>query len=130
MDEPQTQGAVPPKKNEGTDEHSEGPSLWQRPVTIIIGTIVIAALLVWAGGKVAKGFSHESTDDAFLSADIVSVSPKVSGEVVQVFVNDNQMVKAGDPLVQIDPRDFETAMAQKNAALTAANANTNVIQSS
>ena len=78
---------------------------------------------------VAKGFSHESTDDAFLAADIVSISPKVSGEVTKVFVKDNQEVKAGDPLVQIDLRDFETAVAQKKAALDTANANTNVIAS-
>jgi membrane fusion protein (multidrug efflux system) len=130
MDEPQTQGAAPPKPNGGTNKHSNEPSLWQRPVAIIIGTLASAALLIWAGGKVADSFSHESTDDAFLTADIVSVSPKVSGEVVQVFVNDNQMVKAGDPLAQIDPRDFETAMAQKTAALAAANANTNLIESS
>ena len=130
MDEPQTQGAAPPKPNGGTNDHSKEPSLWQRPPAIIIGTLVLAALLIWAGRAVARSFSHESTDDAFLAADIVSVSPKVSGQVTQVFVVDNQVVKAGDPLVQIDPRDFETAMAQKKAALSAANANTNVIESS
>ena len=130
MEEPQTQGAAPPKPNGGTNDHSKGPSFWQRPLAIIIGTLVLAALLIWAGGAVARGFSHESTDDAFLAADIVSVSPKVSGQVTQVFVVDNQMVKAGDPLVQIDPRDFETATSQKKAALEAANANTNVIESS
>jgi membrane fusion protein (multidrug efflux system) len=130
MDEPQTQGAAPPKPKEETKEHSEGPSLWQRPAAIIIGTIAIAALLIWAGGKVAKGFSHVTTDNAFLATDIVSLAPKVSGQVVKVFVDDNQYVKAGDPLVQIDERDFETALAQKKAALIAADANTNVILSS
>ena len=79
---------------------------------------------------VAKSFSHESTDNAFLAADIVSIAPKVSGQVKQVFVNDNQDVKAGDPLVQIDSRDFDTALAQKHAALVAANANTNLIAAS
>ena len=129
MDEPQTQGAAPPK-NGGTNDHSEGPSLWQRPAAIIIGTIIIAALLIWGGGKVARGFSHVTTDNAFLATDIVSIAPKVSGQVVQIFVDDNEYVKAGDPLVQIDQRDFETALAQKKAALVAANANTNVILSS
>ena len=130
MDEPQTQSANPPKPNGGDKDHSGGPSFWQRPAVIVIGTLVLAALLIWGLGKFAKSFSHESTDNAFLAADIVSLAPKVSGQVTQVFVNDNQMVKAGDPLVQIDPRDFDTAVAQKKAALVAANANTNVIASS
>lgn len=132
MDEPQSQGAPPPKKNGGDNVNSkEGKSsIWKRKPVIIVGTILLAVLFVWGLGKVAKSFSHEGTDDAFLAADIVSVSPKVSGQVLQVFVNDNQIVKTGDPLVQIDPRDFDTALAQKKAALAAANANTNVIESS
>jgi membrane fusion protein (multidrug efflux system) len=129
MDEPQSQGA-PPKPNGGDKDNSTKPSLWRHPAAILIGTLAIAALLIWGCGMLAKGFSHEGTDDAFLAADIVSIAPKVSGQVTQVFVADNQMVKAGDPLVQIDPRDFETAVAQKKAALLAANANTNVIESS
>jgi membrane fusion protein, multidrug efflux system len=130
MDEPQTQKTNPPKQNGGEKEHSDKPSLWKRRPVVVIGTIIIAAILIWGCGKVARGFSHESTDDAFLAANIVSIAPKVSGQVTKVFVNDNQIVKAGDPLVEIDPRDFDTAVAQKKAALVAANANTNVIAAS
>ena len=76
---------------------------------------------------VASSFSHESTDDAFLAGDIVSIAPRIAGQVKEVFVQDNQTVKRGDPLVQIDPRDFDTALAQKKAAEVAADSNTNVI---
>ncbi len=128
MDEPQSQqGTSPPKKNGGDNDKPNKPSIWKRPAAVLIGTVAIGALLVWGFGKFAKSFSHEGTDDAFLAADIVSISPKVSGQVVEVFVRDNQIVKAGEPLVEIDPRDFETATAQKQAALMAANANTNLI---
>jgi len=130
MDEPQNQEAKPPKRDDADKDHSGKPSFWKRPPVIVIGTIVIAAILIWGCGKLANSFSHQGTDDAFLAADIVSIAPKVSGQVTKVFVNDNQMVKAGDPLVEIDPRDFDTAVAQKKAALVAANANTNVIASS
>jgi membrane fusion protein (multidrug efflux system) len=106
------------------------PSIWKRPPVVIAGTVILALILVWGFGMVAKSFSHESTDDAFLTANIVSISPKISGEVKQVFVDDNQLVKVGDPLVEIDPRDYETALAQKKAAQAAADANTNVIASS
>jgi membrane fusion protein (multidrug efflux system) len=130
MDEPQSQQADPPKQNGGKKDDSSKPSLWKNPLVIGIGTIALGALLIWGCGKVANGFSHESTDDAFLAANIVSIAPKVSGQVTKVFVNDNQIVKAGDPLVEIDPRDFDTAVAQKQAAQVAANANTNVILAS
>lgn len=98
----------------------------RRP-TVIIGTIILAALFIWGLGMVASSFSHESTDDAFLAGDIVAIAPRISGQVKEVFVQDNQVVKQGDPLVQIDPKDFDTALAQKKAALTAADSNTNVI---
>jgi membrane fusion protein (multidrug efflux system) len=130
MDEPQTQGTAPPKTNGGEKDDSNKPSIWKRRPAVVIGTLVIAALLIWGFGMFAKSFSHEGTDDAFLAADIVSVSPKVSGQVKQVFVRDNQTVQAGEPLVEIDPLDFATATAQKQAALAAANANTNVIEAS
>jgi membrane fusion protein (multidrug efflux system) len=132
MDEPQSPDATPPKSTGGEDANSKNgkSSIWKRRPIVIVGTIVLAAMLIWGFGMIAKSFSHESTDDAFLAADIASISPRVAGQVTQVFVKDNQIVKAGDPLVQIDSRDFDTALAERNAALNAANANTNVIEAS
>ena len=130
MDESQIQEAKPPKQNNAKKEHSGKPPFWKRLPVVVMGTIAIAAILIWGCGKVASSFSHQGTDDAFLAADIVSIAPKVSGQVTHVFVEDNQTVKAGDPLVQIDPRDYDTSVAQKKAALQAADANTNVIESS
>src|SRR6185312_14417644 len=131
MDESHSSGPTPPKTNggEGALSKNTKPSFWKRPAVVVVGTVILAAILIWGLGVLARSFSHESTDDAFLAADIVSIAPKVAGQVKQVFVKDNQIVKAGDPLVEIDPRDFKTAEAQKNAALIAANANTNVIAS-
>jgi len=63
-----------------------------------------------------KGF--ESTDDAFIDGGIVQISPRVPGQVVRVLVTDNQHVKKGDLLVELDARDYETAMAQAKAALS------------
>jgi membrane fusion protein (multidrug efflux system) len=130
MDERETQGGAPPKRGGDSNSSKEKPSFWKRPAVVVLGTVALAFLLIWGLGMVAKSFSHESTDDAFLASDMASISPKVSGEVINVFVKDNQMVKTGDPLVQIDSRDFDTAVAQKTAALAAANANTNVIGAS
>jgi membrane fusion protein (multidrug efflux system) len=56
-------------------------------------------------------------DDAYLRADEVTVEPKVSGYVDQVFVADNQAVEAGQPLVRIDARTYDAALAQQAAAV-------------
>jgi membrane fusion protein (multidrug efflux system) len=132
MDEPQSPGVTSPKTIGGENANSKNnkSSIWKRRPVVIAGTLLLALLLIWGLGKVAKSFSHESTDDAFLTGDIVSIAPRVSGQVKEVFVQDNQLVKAGEPLAQIDPRDFDTALAEKKAARSAADANTNVIVSS
>jgi membrane fusion protein, multidrug efflux system len=65
---------------------------------------------------------HESTDDAFLDASMVAVSSRLAGPVQAVHVRDNQWVKRGDALVELDPRDFEMRRAQKRAASASAGA--------
>ena len=69
------------------------------------------------------GQYFESTDNAYLQGDITNISPKVSGYIVKSYVTDNQLVKKGDLLVQIDDRDYQATLDQANAHLS-------VIQSS
>jgi membrane fusion protein, multidrug efflux system len=64
--------------------------------------------------------SHEWTDNAFVEGHIVQVSPQVAGHVLTVSVTDNQPVKEGELLVEIDPRDYAARLAQARAALQAA----------
>ncbi len=63
-----------------------------------------------------------STDDAYVQAHSVLISPKVSGYISEVPVDDNQVVKAGQVLARIDPRDYQTALAQARANVAAAQA--------
>jgi len=65
----------------------------------------------------------EDTNDAYIRADSVTVSPKISGYVEQVFVADNQDVKAGQPLARIDVRDYKAQTAQYQAQIDIAGAN-------
>jgi len=60
--------------------------------------------------------SYESTDDAQIDGHLNAISARVSGHVVKLLVNDNQYVEAGAPLVEIDPRDYEVAVARAKAA--------------
>ncbi|MBV8279916.1 MAG: HlyD family secretion protein [Verrucomicrobia bacterium] len=65
----------------------------------------------------AQSASYESTDDAFIAAHTIQVAPKIAGKVDSVFVKDNQLVKKGDLLVQIDSRDYDAQLDQKQASL-------------
>jgi membrane fusion protein, multidrug efflux system len=102
-------------------------TFWQRKPVIIIGSIVIGLALFLGLHYLAFDWTHETTDDAFIDGHIVSIAPKVPGQVKEVFVTDNQPVKRGDPLVEIDPQDLEAALHQKEAALTAAQANVQLL---
>ncbi|MDE1920878.1 MAG: HlyD family secretion protein [Candidatus Omnitrophica bacterium] len=64
-------------------------------------------------------FTHESCDDAFIEGDVTVISPRVSGYIEKVYVNDNQPVKAGDLLCNIDPRDYKAAFDLAKADLQA-----------
>jgi len=61
--------------------------------------------------------SYESTDNAFIDGDIVQVASRVPGQVVKVHVRDNQRVKRGDLLVELDPSDYEARLAEARARL-------------
>jgi membrane fusion protein (multidrug efflux system) len=86
---------------------------------ILGGLIVVVALVVFAVGWWTHGRFVQATDDAYLRADGVTVAPKVSGYVDQVFVSEDQDVTAGQPLVRIDARSYDAALAQQAAAIDA-----------
>ncbi|MCS6474535.1 biotin/lipoyl-binding protein, partial [Burkholderia thailandensis] len=73
---------------------------------ILIAVVVSAAIggAVWFGRWWPVGRFIESTNDAYLQADNMTAAPKVAGYVTDVYVRDNQAVKAGDPLVRLDVR--------------------------
>jgi membrane fusion protein, multidrug efflux system len=84
---------------------------------------IIALVLIVAGGFLWRYLtSYESTDDAQADVHLYPVSARVSGYVVRVNVNDNQWVNKGDALVEIDPTDYQVALAQAQANLSNAEA--------
>ncbi len=95
----------------------------KRLIGVILFTVVLFAMLFWGTNYLLRSFTHESTDDAFLEGHIISISPKVAGQVSAVYVTHNQLVKTGDPLFDIDPRDLQAVLDQKKAALASAQAN-------
>jgi membrane fusion protein, multidrug efflux system len=63
---------------------------------------------------------YESTDDAFIDGYLTLISSRVPGQISQLLVTDNQKVKAGDVLVEIDPRDYESSLSVARADLAGA----------
>jgi membrane fusion protein (multidrug efflux system) len=91
--------------------------------------LIVPALLVLGGVYywIASGGSV-STDDAQVKQDIVSVSPQVNGQVVQVFVRNGAKVRRGDLLFRIDPQPYRVALEQAQAQLAAAQLQTQVLR--
>src|SRR6516225_5230164 len=94
----------------------------RRSAARITAPFVLVVLLV-AGYFLWRYFgSYESTDDAQIDGHLNAISARISGQVSEVLVEDQQVVKKGDVLVKIDPRDYEVAVAKAEADLADAKA--------
>lgn len=91
----------------------------RRPVLLILALASVVGGAVYGVNWWRVGRFIESTDDAYLKADSVTVAPKVVGYVTEVFVQPNQAVKRGDPLVRLDRRQYEAMLAQAQATIEA-----------
>lgn len=78
---------------------------------IVLGTVAVAGRMGW------RSHNFEETDNAYLAAHISTISPRLSGVVHKVLVTDNQLVRAGDPLIELDTADQEIRIAQVNAQI-------------
>lgn len=111
---------TPPAGGNPPNPPPRSPARW-------IGLGILGLLFVFGYREgveyTVKNFTHESTDDAFLEAPVVAVAPKVAGHVLAVHVVDNQFVRQGDPLLEIDPRDYEVRLTQKKDSVASADAN-------
>jgi membrane fusion protein (multidrug efflux system) len=84
---------------------------------LIGGPVVVIGVVGWF---VLTGGRYQSTDDAYVQAARTPISANVSARVIELDVKDNQSVKKGEVLFRLDPRDFNVAEAQAEAALAAA----------
>ena len=90
---------------------------------------ICAIILVFIGIFMAiEATFYQSTDDAFVEGHIIQISPKVAGQVINLYVDDNQEVKQNELLVEIDPTDYQVKLDQAEAKLSEAQAKLGVIE--
>ncbi len=128
MNKMQTQPMAPaetveePKRKRA---RKEGGRNWTRTILLVIvpALLIVGGAYYWltSGGSV-------STDDAQIRQDIVSVSPQVNGQIVEVFVRNGARAKRGDILFRIDPQPYRVALEQAEAALANARLQTQVLR--
>ncbi len=111
----------PPPVKKATDNRRR-----RRLLLGILGGLVLVAGAGYGAYWFFVSRHYETTNDAYLGADSVTVAPKVGGYVAELNVTDNQPVHKGDMLARIDPRDYQTAVDsatadRENAEATAAN---------
>ena len=99
-----------------------------RIALIVAGVVVLLAGGGWFAYHAFVGKYNETTDDAYIQADAVTVAPKVGGYVDAVLVRENQDVRAGQPLVRIDPRDYNAQTEQFQAQVDIAQANADAVR--
>jgi membrane fusion protein (multidrug efflux system) len=82
---------------------------------LVLIVAAIAGVFYWLHAR-----QFEETDDAYVEMHLNPVSPRVDGVILKVYVEDNQIVHAGDPLVDLDPADYKVSLSQAQAALAQA----------
>jgi membrane fusion protein (multidrug efflux system) len=87
-------------------------------IIAVIAVVVLVAMGIWW-----RSTYSENTDDAQVNGHLIQVSARISGQVAKVYVDENQMVKAGDVIAELDPADYQVAVENAEAALSSAQAN-------
>jgi multidrug efflux system membrane fusion protein len=95
-----------------TTTDSKKKKTWPAVVLVAV-TLALLILVIWLLDRSPR------TDDAYVYADAIDVVPEVNGRIVQLAVRDNQAVKQGDLLFQIDPRPYQDALTRAKASLVA-----------
>jgi membrane fusion protein, multidrug efflux system len=122
----QISGTVQIKQNDDRQSDANKPDEEEAPaqnsgrkfivIAVIILLVIGASIFYW------RSTFTEDTDDAQVDGDLYQVSSRVTGQVVKVYVDDNQTVQTGQPIAEIDPKDYQVALEQAQANLASSQA--------
>lgn len=110
-----------PHEESSDREHGSRPSKGRRRLAVVGLIVLLAGVAVGAYYYWQSRF-YESTDDAYVEGHPVFISTQVSGNIAQVYVQENQRVEEGDLVVEVDPCDYRIRLAKAQAALQSARA--------
>lgn len=96
-------------------EIAQPPSRRRGILVVVVAVVILVALGLWW-----RSTYSEDTDDAQVNGHLIQVSARIAGQVVKVDVEENQMVKKGDIIAELDPRDYQVAVENAQAALDSA----------
>ena len=108
---------VPPEADAETEMEQPKPNR-RGMIAVVVVVLVLIAVWIWWHSTFT-----ENTDDAQINGHLIQVSSRISGQVLKVDVDENQMVKAGDVIAELDPADYKVAVENAEAALASAQAN-------
>ena len=114
-DSSRTHTAVDPSEE---IENAQPPSRRRAIVIVVVVVLALVAVGLWW-----RSTFTEETDDAQVNGHLIQVSSRIAGQVQKVYVDENQLVKAGDVIAQLDPSDYQIAVENAEAALASAQAN-------
>src|SRR6516165_8611361 len=113
-------------EHSGTPEAPSGPAARpprkRRTRMVVLLALLAVAILVLAVPRIIRALNTVSTDDAYVNGYVTFVAPRVAGQVARVLVDDNNRVKKGDVLVELDAEPFRVQVAIKQAAVDSAQA--------
>jgi membrane fusion protein (multidrug efflux system) len=84
---------------------------------LTLGSIVVLAGIGWAAYEFLVASHYEDTDNAYVQGNVIQITPQIGGTVMAIYADDTDFVKAGQPLVKLDPADAKVALDQAEAAL-------------
>jgi len=128
-DESKAEPSAPAAATTTEAEKPSAPPAKPNRKPILFAAIAAVVLLV-GGPKLWKALHTVSTDDAYVNSYVTFVAPRVAGQVAKVLVEDNNRVRKGDVLVELDPAPLQAQVAVKQAALDAAKSNYVVAEAS
>src|SRR5512140_1050794 len=89
----------------------------RRKALTALASVVVLAGLGWGAYEWLVASHYESTDNAYVQGNVVQITPQIGGTVMAIYADDTDFVKAGQPLVQLDPADAKVALEQAEANL-------------
>ena len=123
-------GAVATAPAPKTSTLAPAPASPRKPgwVRVVIGVILVGVVLFYGVPWVIHSLNTVSTDDAYVNSYVTFVAPRVSGQVARVLVDDNNRVKKGDVLVELDPEPYQVQVNIEQAAVDSAQADLNATE--